>query len=154
MKLSASTVKRLHAEGPEWFKPELENFYGEDFFKPKDFRSIKTFNDVCLENGTTEQEFNNKFENIGLDLNTINYEKIKLIVKAINQGWFPDWKDRKQYKYYPWFEIDKAGAFCLDVDLSASFVTVYVGSRLCFESSEKCRYAAEQFIDIYKAYLL
>ena len=152
MNLTKETVKRLHAEGPEWFRPELEEFYGEAFFKPTDFRSIKTFADVCLENGTNEQELNARFED--LDLDTINYEKVKLIVKAINQGWYPDWKDRKQYKYFPWFEIDKAGAFCLYVLDSAFLVGVAVGSRLCFESSEKCKYAAEQFIDIYKQYLL
>lgn len=152
MNLTKETVKRLHAEGPEWFRPELEEFYGEAFFKPTDFRSIKTFADVCLENGTNEQELNARFED--LDLDTINYEKVKLIVKAINQGWYPDWKDRKQYKYFPWFEIDKAGAFCLSVGNSAFLVSVAVGSRLCFESSEKCRYAAEQFWDIYKQFLL
>ncbi len=152
MNLSTPTVKRLYAEGPDWFRSELETFYGIDYFKPKNFRSIKTFADVCQENGTTEQDFNARFE--GLDLDTINYEKVKLVVKAINQGWVPDWSNQKQYKYYPWFEIDKAGDFCLSVVGSASSVYVVIGSRLCFESSEKCKYAAEQFIDIYKQYLL
>ena len=51
-------------------------------------------------------------------------------------------------------EIEKAGAFCLYVPSSASLVGVDLGSRLCFESSEKAKYVAKQFIDIYKQFFL
>lgn len=152
MNLTKETVKRLHAEGPEWFRPELEEFYGEAFFKPTDFRSIKTFADVCLENGTNEQEFNARFED--LDLDTINYEKVKLIVKAINKDWVPDWSNTNQRKWYPWFDFSPSGAGFSDSSYYYTDTIATVGSRLCFETEEKCKYAANQFIDIYNKFLL
>jgi hypothetical protein len=120
----------------------------------KSFKDIKSFSDACESIGTSEEEFNRKYLELGLDPDTINYERLKIIAKAINFGWTPDWSNTNQAKWFPWFEVRPSGS---GFSLSRSgyiCVRTYVGSRLCFESEEKCKYAASQFGDIYNAYLL
>ena len=152
--IKKETAQKIYPKSSDWFKEVLVETFGEKTFKPKNFRDIKTFNDVCLENGTTEQFFNEQFNNLGLDIDTINYEKMKLVVKTINQGWVPDWSNTNQRKWYPWFDISPSGAGFSDSGYRYAAAHTGVGSRLCFETEEKCKYAANQFIEIYYKYLL
>ena len=154
LNIELKTAQKIYPESSEWFKAVLTETFGEKAFKPKDYTDIKTFDDACQACGLSEKEFNDRFNSLGLDNDTVNYEKSKIIVKAINQGWTPDWNDSDQRKWYPWFEVVSSG-------FGFSFTTYYctltittVGSRLCFETSDKCKYAATQFIEIYKQFLL
>ena len=82
----------------------------------------------------------------------IAYVKLKLIAKALNEGWTPDWSNGEWDKWYPWFKMDdssSAGRFSFYVAVfqrSASGV----GSSLCFKSKDLVTYAGTQFLDIYK----
>lgn len=153
LKISKETAQKRFSESPVWFKEVLIETFGEKAFKPKDFMDIQTMNDVFLEVGMTDQEFHLKYENIGLDNDTINYEKAKLMAKAINQGWVPDWNKQDEKKWYPYFEVSPSGAgfshsyyYCANANTS-------VGSRLCFESREKAEHAGKKFIEIYNQFL-
>lgn len=150
IKLSLEKARELYGKNTEMDQLLLANFREKELTK-KDWRELKTFKD-CLKSLDMEKTFN--WQSPYETPDEFTYRQLKIIVKAINQDWVPDWKDRSQYKYFPWFEIDKAGCCCLAVDFSASVVYVSAGSRLCFESSEKAKYAAEQFIDIYKQFFL
>jgi len=151
MNLSTATVKRLHAEGPDWFRPELETFFGKDFFKPKDFREIKTLADAA-EQAEYTPEYLVRDDSESID--EWAYRMIKMVVKAINQGWTTDWNNGDQRKWYPLFEVTPDGVGFSGSDCYDTYTYAGVGSRLCFESSEKCKYAAQQFADIYKQFLL
>ena len=114
-----------------------------------DFKTIKTFEDACEILGLTPGNiFNDK------DLpDEVAYKKLKVIIKAINQRWSPDWENTNQNKWYPWFVLSSGFGFSYsfyDYDGASSGV----GSRLCFESKEKAIYTATQFIDLYKEFLL
>ena len=152
--IKKETAQKIYPESAGWFQKVLVETFGEKAFKPKNFRDIKTFNDVCLENGTTEQEFNDRFENLGLDLDTIIYEKMKLMVKAINQGWIPDINNTNQRKWYPYFDISASGLGFSDSDSHYAHARTAAGSRLCFETEEKSNYAGTQFIEIYQQFIL
>jgi hypothetical protein len=39
------------------------------------------------------------------------YRLLKLLAKALNQGWTPDWNNHNEYKYYPWFEMGGSPGF-------------------------------------------
>lgn len=86
----------------------------------------------------------------------VAYKKLKLIIKVINEGWKPDWSDGSQKKYYNWFGVLPSGSGFDDsiTDYYYSGTITSVGSRLCFESSEKCEYVAKQFKHLYEQYLL
>lgn len=154
MKIDKNKAKEIYETAPDWFKTQLEEEFGADFFKPKTYENIKTFNDACLACGTTEQEFDQRFQNLGLDADTLNYERIKIIAKAINQGWKADWSDTTQRKYYPYFKVLPSGdGFSLSLCVYGCTHSA-VGSRLCFESDEKCNYAAKQFTNIYEQLII
>lgn len=144
LKISKNTAIKLYPEAPEWFRKVLNETFGENAFKPREWKDIKTFEDACEVLGISAPIFN---EDEAAD--EIAYKKLKVIVAAINQGWVPDWINSGQYKYYPWFNLSSGSGFSGLV--YASYCSNSgVGSRLCFESREKCLYAAEQFKAIYE----
>jgi len=143
-------AKRIYPESPEWFQKQLTEAFGEECFKEKGFEDIKTFEDAC-----TELRINPVLVFNELDSpDEIAYKKLKVIAKAINQGWTPDWSDSDQYKYYPWFRVLSSGFGFSFSDYDYTGTDAGVGSRLCFESREKSDYAAAQFVDLYKEFLL
>jgi len=112
-----------------------------------DYTNIKTFDDVFVATGVTEEQFAAKIN--GMDPDTAAYEKLKLVAKAINGDWTPDFSDGDQGKWEPWFYFrDSAFDFAVGWHQYS-----FVGSRLCFETEEKAEYAATTFIDEYNAFL-
>lgn len=137
---------------------EVDNFdpsTGEIKFreKPKDIKErIKTFADVLKYFGIDETYFNEQNEDLESD--EVAYRKVKLIVKALNEGWTPDWSDSDQYKYFPWFNMSSssgAGFSCLGCDGWCTGSDV--GSRLCFKNRDLAKYAGQQFESIYKEFM-
>ena len=138
---------------------EVDNFdpsTGEIKFreKPKDIKErIKTFDDVLNHFGIDKTYFNEL--NQDLESDEVAYRKVKLIVKALNEGWTPDWTDSNQYKYLPWFNMGSSSGAVSSYDLCDYWDTSsLVGSRFCFKSRDLAKYAGQQFESIYKDYLL
>ena len=154
MKINEEKAKKLYKQSPDWFKKELETEFGKKLFKEFNYKDIKTFNDVCIACGTTETGFNQKYENLGLRPDAINYEKIVMIASVINDGWIPDFTNQTQRKYYPYFIISASGFGFSYSDFYYANSFAHVGSRLCFESLEKAEYAGKQFVEIYKGFYL
>lgn len=156
MKLPLEIAQKLFNDKTisDEFKKELIAEFGEKAFKAFDYRDIKTFADACVACGTTEAEFNAKFGNLGLDVDTINYEKLKIIFKAINNGWTPDWTNSNEYKYYPWFDVVSSGAGLSYYGCSDSNTDASVGSRLCTDKSKKAEFLGKQFREIFEGYML
>ncbi len=147
LKIEKATAKRLYPDAPDWFKQELTKEFGEKTFQKRKFSDIKTFEDACEELGISTEQF------YGTETpDEQAYKKLKIIVKAINQGWTPDWSNANQHKWWPWFNLSSGFGFS-DSFCSYGNTITYVGSRLCFESEEKSNYAAKQFIEIYKEFL-
>lgn len=85
--------------------------------------------------------------------------KLVIIAQALNGGWEPNWNDRSEAKYYPWFEIEAdekrpAGFGFSDSDYDGWNARSTVGSRLAFRTRELATYAGKQFQDLYKEYFL
>ena len=147
LKIKKETAKRLYPDSQDWFKEVLEETFGKECFKKKSFDEIKTFEDACEELGISTAQF------IGTETSDeVAYKKLKVIVKAINQGWIPDWNNTNQRKWWPWFNLSSGFGFS-DSSYSCDGTITDVGSRLCFESEEKSDYTAKQFIDLYKEFL-
>ena len=154
MKLTLETAKKLYNDKTtqDWFKKQLETEFSKQLLKKFDYRDIKTFNDACEACGTTEAEFNAKFEK--LDLDTLSYEKLKIVFKAVNNGWTPDWTNPNEYKYFPWFGFVSSGAGLSSYGYGTSHTHTAVGSRLCTDKSEKAEFLGRQFKEIFKGYML
>ena len=116
-------------------------------------KRVKTFADACIECGTTEDEFNNRFKSyVGISEDNIFYEKAKIVAQALNEGWTPDWKNKDQYKWYPYFI---ASPFGFDgTDYGGWITYTGAGSRLCYRTSELAEYAGKQFAEFYEKFII
>ena len=83
----------------------------------------------------------------------IAYYKLTIIIRALNEGWEPDFTNRNQWKYYNWFYFDTAGFACANTNSTASYTGACIGSRLCFKTRELAAYAREKFWGLYCEYL-
>lgn len=82
-----------------------------------------------------------------------------IICEALNEGWKPNWNDSSQTKYTAWFEIKAdekhPSGFGFSITTYDYWLTsTYVGSRLCFKSSELALYAGKQFEKLFIDYFL
>jgi hypothetical protein len=153
LELSKETAKRLYADAPNSLKEILVETFGEDCFRTKDFKDFKTFADLCLAIGTTEIEFNKRWNPAEFDLSTIAFERLKVCTRAYNQDWPFDAYNTKQYKYYPWFEVLSSGFGFSTTFYYYDYTHTSVGSRLCFESQEKAEHAGRNFIKLFEEFI-
>lgn len=149
LQIEKQTAKRLFETAPDWFQKQLINEFGEATFKTKEFEKIKTFEDACNMLGIDPASVIN--ENDQPDEKA--YKQLKVIIKAINSGWEPNWNDTNQYKWFPVFNLSSGFGFS-----GSSYFCTYsvtpVGSRLCTDTSEKALYIAKQFQAEYEDYFL
>ena len=151
LEITRQAAIKAHDEASTKGKTLLENLFGKRVFQKDIKERIKTFDDVIRELGDHPEEFKNAIS-IMEEPDEIAYVKLKLIAKALNEGWTPDWSNGEWDKWYPWFKMDdssSAGRFSFDVAAYRRSIS-YVGSRLCFKSKDLATYAGTQFLDIYK----
>jgi hypothetical protein len=139
-----------YKKGSESERKLLENMFGAETFRDANIMDqVKTFEDACKVLGVRPGEVINGTE----DTDEAAYKKIKVIVRALNEGWKPDWTNDDEYKYYPWFNLSSGSGLSYG-DYVDRYSISSVGSRLCFKSSELAEYAGKQFIDLYTDYFI
>lgn len=84
--------------------------------------------------------------------------KLFTIAEAWNKadGFVPNFADRSQWKYFPWFIYDdkSAGFVFADTNYTASYAAAKVGSRLCFKSESRAMEFGKKFADLYNEVFL
>jgi hypothetical protein len=109
---------------------------------------VKSFEDACGVLGINKSDqFNTKVDTI----NDIAFKKLKIIIKVLNEGWYPNWQDTNEKKYYIWWNT-RGGFSLIAVDFNHGFTRV--PSALCFKSSELAKHAAMIAIEEFKIYYL
>lgn len=135
---------------------------------------IKTFEDACREIGIDAEAWNRDKISLGLEPDVLAFLKLRIIVKALNEGWEPRFTE-DECRYYPWFilytgeeynkldEEEKSRVVCRS-NYSAfalggvsyayafhdsSFANASIGVRLAFKTSELAAYCGRQFLDIW-----
>ena len=80
------------------------------------------------------------------------------IAQAWNKedGFVPDFSNRNQWKYFPWFTYnnDAAGFVYSDTYSTAAYDHAYFGSRLCFKTYERAKQFGKQFAELYNKVFL
>lgn len=150
LSIDDQVARKLYPTAAPEFKAILENSYPVGYFTGKITDRIKTFEDACSEVGEDPED--DKFEEGAPD--EIAFKKIKVIVRALNEGWTPDWNNNGQYKWSPWFYLNSPG-FRFSFSLfshSASYSAS--GSRLCFKSEELATYAGKTFLSLYQSLIV
>jgi hypothetical protein len=106
---------------------------------------VKTFQDACI---LLDMDYAKEMADMeGTPKDEAAYRQLKIIAQALNQGWKPDWANKKWDKYYPWFNMSGSGLALFTVDYQDTVTSV--GSRLCFKSRGLAEYAATQFLPLY-----
>ena len=147
--------KKIILEGEEINKVEIF-VNGEKLFEYKNIPikdRIKTYEDACIElNLPLAPE-----RCIEMTKDEAAYYSLKVITEALNEGWKPDWNNKKQHKWYPWFHITSGASAGLAFSLTntpVSHANANIGSHLCFKTEELAEYAGKQFIELYEQFLL
>jgi len=88
----------------------------------------------------------------------VSLYKLITIAEAWNKQdeFVPDFSNRNQYKYFPWFQYNDntAGFVYAYTHDAAAYAGTAIGSRLCFKDSNRARQFGEQFIDLWNDFLL
>ena len=83
--------------------------------------------------------------------------KLIIVAEAHNGDWKPNWDDDDEEKWYPWFDLEVDDRNPSGFRFNAStydYSRSYVGSRLCFASSEISHYVGKHFEDLYRAMMV
>lgn len=135
---------------------------------------IKTFEDACREIGIDAEAWNRDKISLGLEPDVLAFLKLRIIVKALNEGWEPRFTE-DECRYYPWFilytgeeynkldEEEKSrvvyrsnnyadalgGVSYGSASSDSSYTNASIGVRLAFKTSELAAYCGRQFLDIW-----
>lgn len=135
---------------------------------------IKTFEDACREIGIDAEAWSRDKISLGLEPDVLAFLKLRIIVKALNEGWEPRFTE-DECRYYPWFilytgeeynkldEEEKSrvvcrsnsyaialgGVSCAYASNDSSVTNASIGVRLAFKTSELAAYCGRQFLDIW-----
>jgi hypothetical protein len=84
--------------------------------------------------------------------------KLFILAEEWNAGWKPNWQDNNEWKYYPWFDMEKdknnPSGFRLNDAVGFYCTDSYVGSRLCFQDRKTAEEFGKQFIDLYRDFMV
>lgn len=108
-----------------------------------------------------------KLEDVSAFIQDINPHHLKALV-ALNKlftiaeawnkadGFTPDFGDRNQWKYFPWFKYDDefAGFVSAYANHAASNAAANFGSRLCFKSESRAMEFGKKYADLYNEVFL
>ena len=114
---------------------------------------IKTYEDACRELDISANPEKCRF----MSTDEKAYYSLKVITRALNEGWEPDWSNRNQNKWYPWFEVTGTNPAGLAYSITlhpVSYSHATIGSHLCFKTEALAKYAGMQFIKLYEKFLL
>ncbi|WP_051951448.1 hypothetical protein [Flavobacterium sp. ASV13] len=144
LQINKKDAIKAHDEAGPKSKQLLENLLGKAVFLKSIKERIKSFDDVLSELEILRSDFD--LSNHGLESDEVAYRKAKLVAKALNEGWNPDWSNSNEYKYFPWFKMGSpSGVGFSFSDFVYWFTFSGVGSRLAFKSADLAYYAGELF---------
>lgn len=146
LQIDEENARELYKTASPEFKTMLEDTFGKDFFTNITDR-VKTFEDACKCLGKKSWNYN-LFD---LPSHVVTYIKLTTIIQALNEGWIPNFQDKNECKYYV---VSSARGFFTFMYDGAACTIVSVGARLLFKSRELAEYAAKQFPELYKQFLL
>ena len=78
------------------------------------------------------------------------------IAEAWNKadGFVPDFSDKSQQKYFPWFVYDKdVVRFSPNGSMPSAYVSALFGERLCFKTIERARQFGQRFAGLFNKFL-
>ena len=125
-----------------------------------DYKTIKSFEDACKKQNIDPTKLPDvSMIPEGMGKAILAVYRLFIIFQAINNGWKPDWNNNKQWKYFPWLEVEANASLSSGFGFSDAYYNCVrtratVGSHLCTDMSEKALYIGKQFQAEYKEFFL
>lgn len=142
IELTQSEIDEMFKASDAKQRSILEQF----FTKPLDIRNkIKSFKDACDALSINP----NTVYSLSDTRDEIAYKKLKVIVKALNEGWYPNWENESEYKYFNYFKM-KGGFSCWNSNYHS--IRTIVPSALCLKSNDLAVHCFEIAKEEYKEY--
>jgi len=148
VELTSDEVNEMFDASDEKQKKVLSKY----LTKPKTiFDDIMSFEDACIKLDITDSDNEIK---ILKSLSTPNRDKLialyrlEIIAKALNDGWYPNFNNDNECKYFNYFRMLN-GVFSFYI-VRYNFATLYVPSALYFKSSEIAQHCSKIAFDDYK----
>ena len=144
-------IELTQAEIDEMFKAsdlKQKSVLSKFFIQSLDITSkVKGFEDACEALG-----LNPKYVTSSDDTKDERaYKRLKVIVKALNEGWYPNWENESEYKYFNYFQM-KGGFSSWSTHLYAARTAV--PSALFLKSNDLAVHcfeiAKEEYEEYYK----
>src|ERR1035437_1439630 len=70
--------------------------------------------------------------------------KLEIGIKALNEGYWPNWENEGEYKYWNWFRMKGGFSYC---NTLYSDTDAYVPSALCLRSNDLAVHAAKILLE-------
>ena len=144
VKLEQSEIDEMYSASDSAQKSVLDKFFVRKKSIIDRIKAESAFSDAFFELGLKESDVFSDSD----DKDIKAYKKLKVIIKALNEGWYPNWESN-EYKYYNYWIF--RGVFCL-FSCFCHLGDSYVPSALCLKSEELARHAAKVALEEYKEF--
>lgn len=151
LNVSLEQARQLYKTANDDLKTILLNSFTKEELEQSIFDRVHDVESACRELGIDYNSFLSSLRYLNAD--TIAYEYLKVITKALNEGWVCNHLNTAQKKWFPKFTLSSSGFAFRDsyyhyLDLNAGNA-----SRLLFKDKETAEYAGRKFFDLYAIYL-
>ena len=134
---------------------EQHKLFDEIFGKAADVTDVvQSVEDAIKYLGEKDEDVQNLMKSRGMKLtdSLIAYQEAVVFCKAINEGWFPDYNDTSQYKYFVYIYM-KNGKPTFDGYCWCS-LSAGVSSRLTLKNRNLCEHAIKCISDVYERFMI
>lgn len=152
--VEADQVRELYATADEKTREELGKLFNLETILAVEHR-VESFEDACRKVGVSP-DVKPSVDSLPprFQRSVLNYYKLLIITEALNDGWFPDFSDPSQKKWWVYsYYNSEHGAHCGLADSSSYDAWTYsdsiIGARLAFKDKETAEYALETFKPLY-----
>lgn len=178
IEVKVEDIKRAFEEASDSVKESILTLFPQlKEILPITYR-VKTFEDACHEIGIDPKQYMVKYNDGPADV--VAYMKLRVICKALNEGWIPKFKNYEK-RWYVWFALwteeellnrsdrwkadrhlistsdyfgNYAGfAFSCSADTPMDSAA-HFGSHLCFKNEALAMYCGKQFINLWADFCL
>lgn len=110
-----------------------------------DFREIRSFTDACKKLGL---DYKDMSYYTGTN-DEVAYKKLKVIIRALNDGWEANFANMDVWKYYPWYRAEQGTGLIFSMACPQNAALMVSGDFMCSKTGEIATYAAEHFQTLY-----
>lgn len=148
LQIDQATAQEIYPEADPIWKKIFNATFGEATFKKKrHFTEITTWEILCEETGINPSDlyYNGDIEH------EMWGRRIELLSIGLNpKGWKADYKNKKQAKFHPWFEMTDSGFRFGGSGDSSADTGSGAGSRHSFASEKECEWHAKKHEGLYR----